>query len=315
MAALSAIAETRWHRRDLLLGWAARTLAGSVAVLAVADILGLVESFQTHQLLGFRIAAGFKLTLDLALIPAFALSSAAFRSQAKRRARKLEVGATLAAAGATVGLVGGAVATATSIAHQFPDAYIAILAWTVAASFVLVLAALAASSAFSIANRPAANALSMRDRRLAWASIGLAGSYALAMGGQLFLVSYSSDHAASGGFIAGVSVVAAGGAFAAGAGSIGAVAFYNSQRPQRQTWIGRLPPRDALLGLATAVFAMAFLLMGFGVILQATAGRGLDSTRIVLLWLTGVSSFGNAIASAFAAVGFSGLQPRFRKSS
>jgi hypothetical protein len=315
MNAPTAIPETRRHQRDLLLGWAAGTLAGSVAVLAIADIFGLVESFQTHQFLGFQIAAGCKLTLDLALIPAFALSSAAFRSQAKRRARKLEVGATFAAAGATVGLVGGAVATATSIAHQFPDVYIAILGWMVAASFVLVLAALSASSAFSIANRPAAGALSLRDRRLAWASIGLAGSYALAMVGQLFLISYSSDHAASGGFIAGVSVAAAGGAFAAGAGSIGAVAFYNSQRPQRQTWIGRLPPRDALLGLATAIFAVAFLLMGLGLILEATAGRGFDSTRIALLWLAGVSSFGNAVASVCAAVGFSGLQPRFRKSS
>jgi hypothetical protein len=69
--------------------------------------------------------------------------------------------------------------------------------------------------------------------------------------------------------------------------------------------------------LATAVFAVAFLLMGLGAIFQSGAGREVDPRNIALLLLTGVSAFGNAVASIRAAVGFSrsrnepkGIEPK-----
>ena len=93
--AVPPIAPRPRHSRDIRLGAAAAILAGSVAVLAAADILGLVDLFDTNWPAGFRIASGCKVMFDLILIPAFTLSSVAFLSQAERRARRLEIGATL----------------------------------------------------------------------------------------------------------------------------------------------------------------------------------------------------------------------------
>ena len=143
----------------MLLGAAAAILAGSVAVLAAADILGLVDLFDTNWPAGFRIASGCKVMFDLILIPAFTLSSVAFLSQAERRARRLEIGALLAASGAVVGLIGAALAAAVSIAHHYSGTYIAGLCFEVAGTFVTMFAALAASSGFSKAAGAAPNSL------------------------------------------------------------------------------------------------------------------------------------------------------------
>jgi hypothetical protein len=286
-----------------LLGWAGGTLAISAGLLAIADILGLVDSFEANQISGFRIAAACKILLDFALVPAFAVSWSAFLSHGEERARRLEVAATLAAAGATFGVVGAVIATGAGIAHELPETYIASLGAVVAARFISVFAALSASSAFSKVRPLSDSALTKRDQRLTWASGGLACSYVLAMISQLFLISYASARGASGGFVVGVSVEAFGAAIAAGAGLVGGITFYSCRQLQRRGQDG-VPQRDARLGVATAVFTLAFLLMSLGVVLQAVAERGLDARITVLFLLTGVSLLGNAIASAFATAGF-----------
>ena len=60
-------------------------------------------------------------------------------------------------------------------------------------------------------------------------------------------------------------------------------------------------------GSATGVFALAFLLMGIGVLLEVAAApdNGFNSTKIAVLWLAVAFALGNAIASACAAFGFS----------
>ena len=290
----------------MLLGAAVAILAGSVAVLAAADILGLVDLFDTNWPTGFRIASGCKVMFDLILIPAFTLSSVAFLSQAGRRARRLEIGALLAASGAVVGLIGAALAAAVSIAHHYSGTYTAGLCFDVAGTFVTMFAALAASSGFSKAAGAAPSSLS-RDSRLVWAAVGLAGTYGFATISQVVVLRYYSDHGATASFTTGAVIAIAGGALAIGAGAIGAVGFRGSQQRQRQgiaDWVSR---RDSVLGVATAAFTLAFLLMGIGTFWQASTGaqNGFDSTRIALVWLAGAALIGNAIASVCAADGFS----------
>lgn len=306
MQGVPPIASRPRHARDRLLVAAAAILAGSVAVLAAADILGLVDLFETSRPAGFRIASGFEVTFSLILIPAFAVSRLAFLSHAERRARLLEIGATLAAFGAGIGLIGAAVAAGVSIAHHYPGTYTTGLCFVVAANFVTVFAALAASSGFSAAARPVPDAL-LRDARLMWAALGLAVSYGLVAISQVSFVRLYSDAGASAAFTAGSEIAIVGGAVALGAGVFGALGFGASQRGQRRgiaDWVSR---RDRVLGVALTAFAVAFLLVGLGMIFQASTGarNGFDSTRVALLWLVAAASIGNATASVCAAVGFS----------
>lgn len=293
----------RRHRRDALLGWGSVGLAASAALLVVSDTLALTDSLRSHQPQGFQIAAGCRVLLDLALIGAFACSSAAFLLEVAHRARRLELGATLAAVGATIGVAGGAIATITGIDHQFPEIYVLVLTLMVAARFASVFAALSTSKAFSWMSRTEPDVLARRDRKLAWASLSLAVSYALVMIGQIFLISYASGRDASREVLVGVSLNAAGAGLAGGAGAIGALAFYMSQHQSacRGDWAEK---RDGLLGIATVVFACAFFVIGAGLIVQADGVGGHDASATAQFALAGASSVGNAVASVCASVGF-----------
>ncbi|MGA8745231.1 MAG: hypothetical protein WB507_05155 [Solirubrobacterales bacterium] len=303
--ALPPIASKPRHSRDIRLGAAAAILAGSVAVLAAADLLYFVDLLEGNLPLGFRIASGCRVIFDLILIPVFALGSVAFLSRPERRARRLGFGAILAASGAIVGLIGAGLAAGVTIAHHYPSTSSAGLCFEAAGSFCTVLAALAAFSGFSKAAGTAANALG-RDSRLVWAAVGLAGAYGFVTISQVFFLRYYSEHGASASLTTGIDIAIAGSALAIGAGAIGAVGFHGSDRRQRQGIADWVSPRDGVLGVAMTAFAMASLLMGLGTFWQTSTGgqNGFDSTQIALGWLSGASLIGNAVASVCASDGF-----------
>jgi hypothetical protein len=124
------------------------------------------------------------------------------------------------------------------------------------------------------------------------ASLGLDIAYSLTVITQLLFISYTSKRGASNGFTTGASMAAAGATFAAGAAVIGAIAFYVSQRRQRENRIGWLSERDARLASAITVFMFAFLLMGLGAFFQTATARGLDASATAQSVLTGMSSLG-----------------------
>ncbi len=294
------------HRsRDRLLGVSAAILAASVLVLAAADVLGLTDLIDAGQPMGFRIAQGCSVIFDLVLVSAFGLSSAAFLSRAEHRSKRLEVGATLAALGVSFGLISAAIATATSINHHFPNSYVTSGSFVVAARFATVFAALAASGGFS-ATASSTDAI-RRESWLGWAAGGLAVSYGLAMLSQVFIARYLHEAGATSSYRTGVDVTIFGYAIALLAGAIAAFGFRGSRRRQHERVAKWLSRRDGVLGLATGVFALAFLLMGIGVLLEVAAApdNGFNSTKIAVLWLVVAFALGNAIASACAAFGFS----------
>jgi hypothetical protein len=304
-ASASALLQPR-RSRDLLLGASAALLAASVLILAAADFLGLVDLIHSGQPSGFRIASAGSLVFDLILASAFGLSCGAFLSRAERRSRRLEVGATLAALGVSVGLISAVFATATSINHDYPSSYITSGSLVAAARFATVFAALAASRGFSETAGSAPDAVG-RESWLGWAAGGLAVSYGLAMFSQVFIAHYLREAGATSSYRTGVDVAIFGYAIALLAGAIAAFGFRGSRRRQHERVAKWLSRRDGVLGLATGVFGLAFLLMGIGVLLEVAAApdNGFNSTKIAVLWLAVAFALGNAIASACAAFGFS----------
>jgi len=175
--------------RDRLLGDSAAILAASSLVLAVADFLGLMDLIHTGQPSGFRIASGCWVASDLILVFAFSIGNAAFLSRLERRSRRLEVGATLAALGAGVGLVGAAIAAAASVNHGYPGSYITSVGLRAAGGFAVVFAALAVARGFSATVGSAPDAIT-RESWLGWAAGGFAASYGFAMLSQVFMAHY-----------------------------------------------------------------------------------------------------------------------------
>ena len=301
------------HRRsrDSALGWAAAALAVTSSVRVVSHVLGLIDTSETHQLVGFRIAEGCALIYQLVLVSAFGLGSVAFLFDTTRRARRLEVAATLAAAGATVSLLGAVAGTAVSISHQYPRGYIAIGAFGVGADFAVVLTALAVSKAFSAVGNRGSGDLAQRDWRLGWASIGLASSYALTIFYQIGYISFYFRYGLTDAFSFSIFLSIIGGAIVLVGSVIGSFAFFGSHRRQRQGVIDWRSKRDARLRVAVATFAVGFLFIGLGEIRGATVGlvttRGyaLDSAKIAGYWLGGIAWLGVAAACVCARVGFS----------
>jgi hypothetical protein len=288
------------------LGASAAILAVSVLALAGADVLNLKDAIHTGQPTGFRIAQGCSVVFDLVLVSAFGLSSGAFLSRAEHRSRRLEVGATLAALGGTVGLISAAIATATSINHHYLNSYITSGSFVVAARFATVFAALAASRGFSATASSTPDAV-RRESWLGWAAGGLAVSYGLAMLSQVFIAPYLREAGATSSYRTGVDVMIFGYAIALLAGAIAAFGFRGSRRRQHERVAKWLSRRDGVLGLATGAFALAFLLTGIGVLLETAAApdNGFNSTKIAVLWLAVAFALGHTIASACASFGFS----------
>ena len=179
--------------------------------------------------------------------------------------------------------------------------------------------ALAVSKAFSAASNPGPGVLAQRDRRLRWASIGLASSYALTIFDQFAYISFYSRYGLTDAFGFSILLAIIGGTIALAGAAIGSIAFSRSHRRQRQGRIDWRSKRDAMLAVAAATFAVGFLFIGLGEIRGATVGhvttRGyaLDSTNIAGLWLDGIASLGIAAASVCARIGFSRSreQPEF----
>jgi hypothetical protein len=294
------------YSRDRLLGVSAAILTASVLVLAAADVLGLTYLIHAGQPTGFRIAQGCSVVFDLILVSAFGLSSAAFLTRAEHRSRRLEVGATLAALSASVGLISAAIATATSINHHYPNSYITSGSFVVAARFATVFAGLAASRAFSATASSTPDAV-RRESWLGWAAGGLAVPYGLVMLSQVFIADYLREAGATSSYTTGVHVAIFGYGLALLAGAVAAFGFRGSRRRQHEGVGNWLSQRDGVLGLATGVFALAFLSMGIASLLEVAAGpdNGFNSTKIAVLWLVVAFALGNAIASACAAFGFS----------
>jgi MFS family permease len=301
------VAPLQSHRsRDQLLGAAAALLAASVLVQTAADVLTLTDLIHTGQPVGFRIASGFGIVLDLIFVSAFGLSSTAFLSRAERRSRRLAVGATLAALGATAGLIGAALAAVTSLNHGYPSSYTTSICFVVASYFVAVLAALSAARAFSATTGSAPDPV-RRECWLGWAASGLAASYGFTTLRQVFVADYFRAADASSSFTTGMDLAIFGGAVALVAGAIAAFGLRGSRRHQGEGATDWLSRRDGRLGLATGAFALASLLVGIAAVLMATSapGNGFNSTRIAVLWLGGAAWLGTAVASACAAFGFS----------
>ena len=203
-------------------------------------------------------------------------------------------------------MISVAIATATSINHHYPHSYITSGSFVVAARFATVFAALAASRGFSATASSTPDAI-RRESWLGWAAGGLAVSYGLAMLSQVFIAHYLREAGATSSYRTGVDVAIFGYAIALLAGAIAAFGFRGSRRRQHERVAKWLSRRDGVLGLATGVFALAFLLMGIGVLLEVAAApdNGFNSTKIAVLWLAVAFALGNAIASACAAFGFS----------
>ncbi len=124
---------------------------------------------------------------------------------------------------------------------------------------------------------------------------------------QVFIAHYLRDAGVTSSYLTGLDVAICGYPIALLAGATAAFGFRGSRRRQHEGVANWLSRRDGVLGLATGVFALAFLLMAIGLFLEATAGpdNGFNSTKFAVLWLAVAFALGNAIVSACAAAGFS----------
>ncbi len=173
----------------------------------------------------------------------------------------------------------------------------------VSAVMVVVAACIAAVAFGGFAKTVAVTDQIARDGRLGWANLGLA------LGAFLFMVTgileSLVDRVISGGYTDGMEIAAAGQGVGALAAITAAWAFLISRQHQRKQ-VDWVPQRDSTLGLATSVFAVAFLLMMVGAIVEASAASAshFDVKGVAALWLYSATNLAFTVAAASASIGF-----------
>jgi hypothetical protein len=142
------------------------------------------------------------------------------------------------------------------------------------------------------------------DGRLGWASIALAGAFAL------LCAAYSFELAAvlqlsfnpPGKFIGGLGTIVGGHFVTAAAAVVAGVAFFtsNGRRRRGEAWQAR---RESSLGIAASVFTLGFLATSIGLMLLASSEGG-GGRNVAERWLLAVGQLMLALAAVCGAVGF-----------
>ena len=290
----------------IMLGSGASVLAGSALLASIGALLYLIFAVNNDASAGYSAGYGFQLLSGLFLVAGFAMAGIAFLGRRPSRAARLGMGALLVAGGFFALAAADQIRAATSTGSATDVASEATLG--VGALLLLVVAILAASGLFSTADRSGLQPL--RDGRLAWASTCLAVGLGFLMTGEILTaISASSAGPVLGAYASGSGVIAAGWGVGIGAAVVAAVGFVTAQH-RLEGWRRR---RDLLLAVASVVFAVAFLLLGIGGMLRASAvsdigglappGVGFGQVE-ASYWLTGVGQLVLIAAAVCAAVGF-----------
>ncbi len=275
-------------------------LGGLVFLSAVGALVDTVDVVHTYGSAGLGVGHGFLLLGALATAGAGVSLGSAFLSPRHDRASGLHRAGLMFAGGSAAMLIGSAVAAGDYAAHHFPGAFSA--SWL--ASAVAAAAALAASVIFASAYRKPLEPTSVHERRLG-SSAGVAALAALLSGVNttLLLVAYVG-HYLPAGLAGGLGVETAGNFVLAGALVIGAGAFWRLRIRPSDIDLQSGVDRDAVLTLAVAVAASAYLLIAAGDFMQVAdanvllTGHGIGST-----WLSAVQGLGWCAAFGWGAVG------------
>jgi hypothetical protein len=234
------------------------------------------------------------------------MAGVAFLGWRPHRASRLGTAALLVAGGLFALAIADEIRAATSTGSGTDVASQATLG--VGALLLVATAVLAASGFFSTVDHSGLQPL--RDGRLAWASTCLAVGLGLLMTGEILTaIAASSVSPFLGAYTSGSGVTAAGWGVGIGAAVVAAVGFLTAQR-RLKGWRRR---RDLLLAVASVVIAVAFLLVGIGGMLRASAVSdvgGLFPSSVgfgqveASYWLTGIGQLVLIAAAVCAAIGF-----------
>ena len=291
-------------RRDTLLLAGGATLTGAGAFLLIEAILSLVDELQSSDPAGLKAAAGTDLLAACLALAAFSLLIPAFLARSRaRRATLLGTSLSLVAAFAAATLTGDVLRAVELGIHHSPGTYFAQAILAAVSDLVVVTAATVAALAFFSSSSHALG--SRRDGKLGWAASVFGASLVFSMADGILLLIFFSDNQAPSGITSGIGVTVAGHAVEIGAAVLVAVAFFLSQQRQARA-LPWLAARDGLLGLATAILVLSFLLAGIGRLIYAggLSSAGFDGKTVAAAWLDGIATLIEFAAATCVTVGF-----------
>jgi len=292
--------------RNRLLGFSAIVFAVAAALFMVSNLLQFIDALQSHALVGFSVGSGFSTISPLLAIPALAVAGVAFLLGPSRRAARLGTATVLLALGFSLGLVGDVIFASVAAAHDLVKKVIAGFSAEAAGDLWLAVAATVAAVAFFASTARGKQVLPRRDGLLGWGSASVAAAFVfMTTSTILFLVLYS-DAGAVGSYTTGYGIAAGGDAAAVIASAVAAAGFFVSSWRQRKDQPRWPAGRDVTLGVATAIFALAFLVTAVGVLVIATADpeNGIKGKQAAADWLGAMAYFGLMVTAACASIGF-----------
>jgi hypothetical protein len=287
--------------RDRLLGAGAGAAAAASLLSSIGNLLLFVTLLEHIYPVELSVAFGLFLFGSVLLVPAFAVAAAALLGDTKLKTARLRSAALCAGAAFAIETAGGVV-EAVVYGTNVPEARLVASTACVPTAYLLIAAAaLITASAFGsrVLTPPAP------DRRRREARLGRA-SFVLSVGGLLLLVArililtVYSEFGVTGSVTASEALEVSSWAVVAIAGALAGSAFLKA-RSRAPTAAGWVAQRDAGLGVATAAFAVAFLLDAIGVMIIAGQLRGKGSTG---RWLGGVGELALMVAAGCASVAF-----------
>jgi hypothetical protein len=292
--------------RDPLLGSAGAIFAIGLVVLAIGDVLRLIDSLESDRLVGLKIGAGFHLLSPVIGIIALAALSSAFFVARRRRETRLGTGAAILAVAFLTTFASDTILASVYGTHDSPNRVIAALSSEAAGDLALVAAALLATIAFFSSSSGQAETFARRDGLLGWASCTVAISFGLDLVGTILILTLYSDLGATGGLTAGLGINSGGDGVAIAAALVTAIAFFVSRWRQDRARPRWLSQRDGVLGLAFSTFVLGFLLMAIAGVIVAAAdpANGFTGKAVAADWLEAVGEFAFMTAAACAAIGF-----------
>jgi hypothetical protein len=279
-------------------------LAGAAAVGVVSAVLQLVSTSLTfsdflsfpHFFTELKVAAGLDALAWAFALAAFGTALAAFLLASRRtRTTVLAVAACLFVGDGLAELAGDVTRVIFGANHSEAWKFLASQSAAAAGGASLAVAALLVALGVRTA-RP--------DGRLGWASIALAGAFAL------LCAAYSFELAAvlqlsftpPGKFTGGLGTIVGGHFVTSAAAVVAGVAFFtsNGRRQRGEDWQDR---REGSLGIAASVFAVGFVATSIGLMLLA-ASEGGGGRNVAERWLLAVGQLMLALAAVCGAVGF-----------